>query len=303
MKNSDGVIFSMDIGGTNMRSAFVDSSYNIYHFNTHKSNDVFKGDAVKNFINHVHQMIESSESFKKQLKAISVGFPSTVDSNCRSLISTPNIQGLNNINIADIIEREFEVPAFINRDVCMLMLYDMYTYDLPKDAIIIACYIGTGYGNSICIGGKILAGKNGVAAELGHIPILGVDEICGCGNVGCVETIASGMYLSKLQKEYFPDTDIELIFEKCKEHALIKDFIKALAVPVATEINIFDPHYILLGGGVLQMKGFPREDFESAIVNFSRKPLPASNLQFIYPTESRQNGVVGAAIFGYGSLR
>ena len=31
--------------------------------------------------------------------------------------------------------------------------------------------------------GKILTGKNGVAAELGHIPILGVDEICGCGNV------------------------------------------------------------------------------------------------------------------------
>ena len=95
---------------------------------------------------------------------------------------------------------------------------------------------------------------------------------------------------------------MDVLFETYGDHPLLRQFVRALAIPVATEINIFDPHYVLLGGGVLQMKDFPKKAFESAIIEYSRKPYPACNVEFIYPLETRENGVIGAGIFGFEHL-
>jgi len=53
--------------------------------------------------------------------------------------------------------------------------------------------LGTGVGGGVIIGGKIIAGSNGAAGEIGHIPaVFGDDaETCGCGKKGCLETVGS----------------------------------------------------------------------------------------------------------------
>jgi len=162
--------------------------------------------------------------------------------------------------------------------------------------VMIGCYVGTGFGNVIALGGEILVGKNGVAAELGHIPVRGLKLDCPCGNRGCVEMIASGKALKTLQETWYPEDSIADVFTLHAMEAPVRAFINDLALPIATEINILDPDEIILGGGVLQMDGFPKETLENAIRLHTRKPYPAESLVFHYSGEKQENGVIGAGI-------
>ena len=113
------------------------------------------------------------------------------------------------------MERELGVPTYINRDVNFLLFYDTYFHGLPSHATVLGFYVGTGFGNAVSVDGKLLLGKNGVAAELGHIPVLGKDTPCGCGTRGCVESYASGLGLERIQSHSFPHTPVGRLF---KEH-------------------------------------------------------------------------------------
>lgn len=73
----------------------------------------------------------------------------------------------------------------------------------------------------------------------------------------------------------------------------MRDFVDYLSVPVATEINIFDPDYVIMGGGVLAMPGFPTADFEANVRRHTRKPSPEKELEILYAADDLYNGVRG----------
>ena len=138
---------------------------------------------------------------------------------------------------------------------------------------------------------------NGVAGELGHIPVMNSEEECPCGNTGCIEIYASGKNLQNILKENFPEDKIDDIFVKHGDNEIIKKYIDTLALPIATEINIFDPDYIIIAGGVPMMKGFPRDYLDKCIYKYARKPYPAENLNIIYSEHDQKSGVLGAAYY------
>src|SRR5260221_10815866 len=52
--------------------------------------------------------------------------------------------------------------------------------------------ISTGLGGSVIMNGQVMRGISGAAMEIGHMTIHEFGERCNCGNIGCLETIASG---------------------------------------------------------------------------------------------------------------
>ena len=94
----------------------------------------------------------------------------------------------------------------------LLLIYDLQSLALPEEGLIIGIYFGTGIGNAISWNGQLLVGKNGVAGELGHIPQLGSGDICGCGNVGCMEPIGGGRRLSQLCRSVFRNIDVAELY-------------------------------------------------------------------------------------------
>ncbi len=107
---------------------------------------------------------------------VSVGLPATVDRQRKMVYSVPNIIGpdnrhvLDNLNIVDGLGEYLDFPVLLNKDVNNLLAYDMFMQDLYEKEIVVACYIGTGFGGAIYISGQFLMGKHGVAMEIGHIP-------------------------------------------------------------------------------------------------------------------------------------
>lgn len=141
-------------------------------------------------------------------------------------------------------------------------------------------------------------GKNGVASELGHLPVLLNEKKCSCGNVGCLETIVSGIALQALKADKYPDILIDNIFEEKKDEKEVDLFVRNMAKVIATEENLFDPDYILLGGGLPMMKGFPREKLESYAHEYTRKPYPEQNMEIVYARQDQKNGILGACLYG-----
>src|SRR5438105_3753537 len=65
--------------------------------------------------------------------------------------------------------------------------------------------ISTGIGGGVIIDGKILEGANGTAAELGHMSIDWHGQRCSCGNMGCLESLASGTAIARMANEAIAD--------------------------------------------------------------------------------------------------
>ena len=147
----------------------------------------------------------------------------------------------------------------------------------------------------MCIDGKVYIGNTGSACELGHIPVLGFTDSCGCGKKGCIELKASGrtLYLLAEEKYHCPVSEI---FERHGGEKDVKDVVHACAMAAATEITILDPNYVVLGGGVVDMKGFPMEYFEQTVKENLRIPYPRDSVRFIRALGDPEAGIVGAAI-------
>ncbi len=293
-------VLGIDIGGTHLRLGLSGEDLTLSCFEMASSTFLNGTDAPYRLADFIRDYLKRMDCIPK---AVSIGFPSTLDRARRRLLSTPNIAGLNDVPMVDILQEQLNIPTFIDRDVNLLFLYDCRHFGLTGSGIILGCYIGTGLGNVISINGEILIGKNGVAAELGHIPAWGREDECPCGNRGCVEMFASGKHLKEICDMHFPGTPLGELFLRNSGHELIREYVDGLSLPIATEINLMDPDYVLLGGGVLQMEGFPRPYLEECILRHARKPYPAQGLQLRYSQQAQENGVIGAAIRAYRELK
>lgn len=292
------MIIGIEIGGTNFRIGALDKNNIINSYKKLSIRDVIKSNDI---LSDLKYTIENN--FKDiKIDAISIGIPGTLDADRKIVVQVPNIKGFDNVNIVDYLNEYFNVPVFIERDVNMLIKYDLFDNKIEDKGVVIAFYYGTGIGNAIVINGEIYTGKDGAAGEVGHIPVDNCYEECGCGNIGCIEAIAGGKYLAKLQKEKYPNTHISNMFvEHTKDPEIIK-FINRMAIALATEINILNPNKILLGGGVINMKSFPFDLFFSELKKHVRKPYPYETLDITIAKNNEQAGVIGACLYAKNKL-
>lgn len=295
-------IIGIDIGGTHFRIGMVTPEGSLHGYYMEDSRVLHsEGDSLNNLSRYIENYMANNSMGR--LIGIAIGFPSTISKDKKTVYSSPNIKGFDHVDVGTPLQKKFQVPVFIDNDVNFLLQCEIEKNNLHNKGIILGFYIGTGFGNAIYIEDHFLDGKNGSAAELGHIPVLGRNETCTCGNQGCIEIYASGKRLREIQQHYFTDTDIAELFTKHRQKPVIKDFVRALAVPIAIEINLLDPDYAIIGGGVPNMIDFPKEQLEEYICQYVRKPFPAQGLQLLYADTAQEAGVLGAAFYALKKLQ
>ena len=294
-------IIGVDIGGTNIRigagpvgggalEAFVKAS----------SQQVLGGDAVENLIRFIRDYI-ASELSGQAVCCIVVGLPSTVNAERDRVVQTPNIAGLDDVPLKRLMEAALGIEVLLERDVNLLLCHDAERLELDMAGVNVGVYVGTGIGNAIFLDGLPYLGADGAAGELGHIYIGRKGKICGCGNEGCAECYAGGKHLVELRDERFPGEDIGGLFENHADDAALVEFVDTVASVTATEINILNPRAVVMGGGVLNMPGFPKDMLVRAIHHYCRKPYPERTLRVLFSEDGSENGVKGA--IAYARLR
>lgn len=310
---TDAKVLGIDIGGTHIRMGLVGSApdYELEHFEIRKSQEVLGSDDCTQEKQEgtdcpaggpIERLAAVVADFcarnNCKIKAVAIGFPSTIDARREVVVSTPNIKPLQNLQMVSELGARLGLPVFINRDVNFILLSDLedLKLDHTPDSVC-GFYIGTGLGNTIMINGRLLVGARGCAAELGHIHVIGLDQPCGCGGTGCIELLAGGLALPGIKEQYFPDTYIGDLFKLHGDSEPLCQYVEHLAAAVSTEMVLIDPELCIFGGGVIQMPGFPREYFEQCLYRYARRPCPPGSLKLLYVKESQSAGVRGGGIY------
>jgi allose kinase len=295
-------IIGVDVGGTYVRIGAQNNDDRLFKFEK-----VFRETVVsdKSPIDGIGAFIDTyieTNFCHGKIDAVGIGFPSTLSKDRRTIYHTPNIEGLENFPMSDVLEQKLKTTVFIEKDVNILFKWDIYNQRLPEKGIGLGIYFGTGIGNAIMINGTLFLGKDGVVGELGHVPVIGGVGICGCGNIGCFECYASGRRLVEIRETFFKNTEIRNLFLEHGTSKILEEFVDAMACVVAAEINIFNPHFIILGGGIVNMKKFPRELLDARIYEHSQHSIPGDSLLLHYSDDSDKNGVLGAIYLARGKL-
>lgn len=292
-------ILSVDIGGTNFRIGLVAGDDSIMKFDKIPTESVVRSEHV------LSDLADFLEAFTagQQFDAAAIGFPATLDASRTRVVQAPNLSFFENLSVCEILQQALRVPVLAERDVNFALCYDMKKYLIPEQGLTCGIYFGTGIGNAIAIDGRPLIGRHGAAGELGHIPVPGSTIFCGCGNIGCMEAVAGGKALARLQREQYPDTPISEMFVRHAQEKPLAELVDNMASAVATEVNILDPDQVLLGGGVLNMTDFPRKTFIDCIFSHTRKPFPCQELSLIFTEDEAEKSVIGGAIYARRMLR
>ena len=274
-------IIGIDVGGTNFRVGLVNERGELEKFCKLSVEEVLTSHDVASDL----AIFLKDFMGDKAVEAIAIGLPAPLDKQRKTILQAPNLPHMDGLPLASLLQEKLGVPVVMERDVNMCMCYDMEKYAIPSEGVACAFYFGTGIGNAIFVDGKPYIGRNGAAGELGHIPCDGSVEKCGCGNVGCMENVAGGKYLKKNRLNFV------------ENGGQLDLFVDRMAQVVAAELNILDPDYVLIGGGVPALENFPTELFKQRIIERCRKPYPADKLNIIFAEENPHKGALGAAIY------
>lgn len=197
-------------------------------------------------------------------------------------------------SLKEELESIFHKPVFIENDVKSAALAE-YRFGLAhetRDALVISLDWGLGLG--IIMDGKLRRGAHGFAGEFGHIPLMEYGPLCSCGKTGCLETVASGLALSRdalqglksgqrtlLRERFRPEADripLEAIIQAALEGdqfsiQLMADTGRHLGKGVATLIQLFNPSLIVLSGVVAQAGPYITLPLQQAIQTHSMRQL------------------------------
>ncbi|MEX2503628.1 MAG: ROK family protein [Egicoccus sp.] len=177
----------------------------------------------------------------------------------------PNI-GVRDIAIATELADTTSVPIAVVNDASAAALGEQRIGAARGHRDVVMMTLGTGVGGGIVVGGQLLLGAHGFAAEIGHLIVEDGGRPCPCGNRGCIEAYASGSSLGRTAAErvvvYDGETPLRGIDRPTgrdvSQAALGGDELaqqvlleagRWLGVAAASLVNVLDPEVLLLGGG------------------------------------------------------
>ncbi len=290
----DKLFLSVEIGGTNLRYGVVDQDLKVLEFGKEPSSLLSEAEDKGAYLEELTRPYLEKYG-KEAFCCMTLSLASLMNRERTINFNSPNIKGLNNISLVDILSERLSLPVFMERDVNTALLYEIWKGNIDSRGIVAGIFIGTGLGNAMCIDGKVYIGHSGSACELGHIPVLGFEGACGCGKNGCIELKASGRTLALLAQEKYGCPVGEIFLRHGQEEDVLA-VVRACAVAAATEITILDPGCVVLGGGVVEMENFPMEYFQRTVRENLRIPYPRESVRFIMAHSDPEAGIVGAAI-------
>ena len=96
---------------------------------------------------------------------------------------------------------------------------------------------------------------------------------------------------------------IQDMFTLHRDEEPLREFVDACAHVYAVMATIFNPDSLVVGGGVMEMKDFPREVFERAVNEKVGTDVMGYGFRYVYSEEYVGKGVIGAAVFARNKIQ
>ncbi len=301
-------IFGVDLGGTSVKLGLFDKDGELvekWEIPTRKEEN---GKYVLEDI--AQAVLKKAEEKKIQEEVLGIGIgvpgPVTEDGVVKGCVNI----GWGEINVEQELGKRTGYLVKAGNDANVAALGELWQGGGKGFQNLVMVTLGTGVGGGVIINGKILAGTNGAAGEIGHMPVVYDEtEYCNCGKKGCLEQVASASGIVKETKKILAASSADsvlrgrqisakAVFDALKEGDALaleagERLGKYLGIALAHIAAVVDPEVFVIGGGVSKAGEVLIELVQKYYIENAF--LPSRKAKFALATLENDAGIYGAA--------
>jgi glucokinase len=267
----------VDLGGTKILTAVFDGNL---HLRTREKKstrpELGSQRVVERIVECVNETLAAAAVPHTAVVGMGVGVPGLVDQKRGVVRVAPNLHW-RDVALAGLLQRRLHFPVVLVNDVQAGTLAVQRVGSGRRLQNFVCMFIGTGIGGGLVIDGELYRGSGGMAGEIGHMTVIADNgPKCGCGNRGCLESVASrGAIVRRVVAEMddgrksvvrdLCDCDTSrirsrILAEAYNEHdklvrRVIHDACRYIGIGAANLINVLNPQAVILGGGLIEALG------------------------------------------------
>jgi glucokinase len=254
----------VDIGGTNIAAAVGSADGSIL---AERSIPTQSHEGPEAVLRRTAALVRELAS--GPVEGAGVGLPGTLDRTAGVVRFLPNLPtNWRGVPAGPLLSAELGAPVHLLNDARLATLGEL-DYGHGRDAADMVMFtLGTGIGGGVVLERRLRLGPIGAAGEVGHQTIVPDGPLCGCGNRGCLEALASGPAITGEAVRLMRSGMAPHLFELADGNAdrvtpkligeasdaaigvLIARAAGYLAIAAANVINLLHPQLIVLAGGV-----------------------------------------------------
>ncbi len=304
----------IDIGGTSVRAAVIDSAGEI-HASLRDVTPPTERETEDRLVTLISKLAATHE-----VSAVGLAVAGFISRDRRKVMFAPHL-AWRDADVPERISARVQLPVVMDHDVnsAAWAEYRRGASAGASNALLIA--LGTGIGAGLIIDGEIYRGAHGVAPELGHLTVLPDGRPCPCGKRGCWERYCSGTALAETARQFMAGGDAPVLRQLSGNDpaaltgtmvavaategdpaalAAMDDLGHWLAVGLALVTDVLDPELIVIGGGVASAAGMflplAVSEFAGSITGAGHRPVPRVELARF----GDRAGIIGAALLAAG---
>ncbi len=221
----------------------------------------------------VSEVLAKAGTTVGEVAGMGLAVPAVVDSRAGLVVHAPNLSNAD-AHLRDQLAERFPVPIFLGNDVNLGTLAEVWRGAGRGVANVVGIFVGTGVGGGVVLGGRLLAGSEDQAGEIGHMVVSVDGPRCGCGNAGCFEALASRTAIERELREGLAAGRTSSLREAAETgrvgSGMLAEALGAgdeLTTEIMTRVghylgqgvvslrHIVDPDMVILGGGVMEACG------------------------------------------------
>jgi glucokinase-like ROK family protein len=307
----------LDVGGSFTRVAVLNAVGEVIYKHTQPTAKAESGSLLlRNLNDLVNATIHSMNGAGSSIRGLGVAFSGFVDYKLGESIDAPNIDSAQHLPIQQYLQQSTGLPVIVDDSSRAAAIAEM-RYGAAQDSEnFVGINIGAGIGTGIIVHGQLYRGAEGLAGELGHIPMMIHGERCRCGSQGCLETLSSGRAIADKARRMLehnvpsqlheltdndPSKATAALVTKAALNGdklandLLSDAGAWLGMALATAVNLFSPEKVILTGGVMRGNPLLLSIVRDSAHKYILRQLP--DLPILLTELDEFAGALGAATF------
>jgi glucokinase len=306
------LVIAIDIGGTQFRVALVNDDGEIIdrHADLIHSEQP-RDQALSRIRDAAWEMLASVE--RERVRGVGAATAGLVVPDTGVLLMSPNLPTWYDTPLKQIWERELGLPVWVGNDANLAALGERrFGAGNGSDHLVYITF-STGIGGGVVAGGRLVTGSRGFAGEIGHMTIDVNGPECRCGNIGCLEVMASGTAIARMARERLSGGeesaikglvagDLAKVTAKTVAEAaksgdplaveLMNTATTNLGVGVVNLVHIFNPEVVVIGGGVSRAGDMVFERVRRVV---AERSMPDIEVRIVPAALGDDSGLLGAA--------
>ena len=301
------VVLAADVGATHVRLAVTDLAATVLADELADLDIALGPEAVLRWVvDHGRALVATAGRELTALAGIGIGLPGPVEHATGRPTNPPIMPGWDGFDVPGFVQAEFgdvigRGTVIVDNDVNIMALGEHFLRFRDVDHLMFV-KVATGIGSGIISDGALRRGAQGAAGDLGHIQVPhDVDAVCRCGNVGCLEAVASGAAIAGRLRAVGVDAvsshDVVALARggSVLTNRLLRDAGRTIGEVLASAVSLLNPSVIVIGGTIAEA-GDPLLAGVREIVYRRSLPLATAQLQIVPASAGDLSGVVGAAV-------